>query len=58
MNIYTHKEAVSAAQLHEFAKTHSRYYAGQQDHQAAIVALLIEALILAGGQSFLKPTEE
>ena len=54
MNTFTQQEQQSAAQLYEFATTHARHYAGQQDHKAATVALLIEALILAGGQSFLK----
>ena len=54
MNTFTQQEHVSAEQLLNFATTHARHYAGQQDHQAAIVALLIEALILAGGQALLK----
>jgi hypothetical protein len=57
-NQYTQHEQASGLLIYHDARLLARQYAGQQDHKAATVALLVEALILAGGQSFLKPTEE
>jgi hypothetical protein len=58
MNTFTEQEKHFAWQLHGEASRLARIYAGQQDHRAATVALLVEALILAGGAFFLKPTKE
>lgn len=60
MNTYTHQESYGAQLVHDQAKELVKHYAQPQDHEAAIVALLIEALLMAGGEQFLKPinTEE
>jgi len=58
MNQYTMHEAYLAQHLWTEAKEAVKVYASDQDHAAAVVAVLTEALILAGGAIFLKPTEE
>jgi hypothetical protein len=58
MNTFSEQEQQCALQIYEAAKLATRTYAGQQDHKAATAALLVESLILAGGQILLKPTEE
>ena len=57
MNTFTEQEKESAAQLYEFAKTHAEYYATPGDAQAATLALLAEAFILAGGKNLIKSFE-
>lgn len=58
MNTYTQHEQDSSLLLYHRARTLAREYSGGQDHEAATIALLLEALVLAGGESFIKPTEE
>lgn len=58
MNYYTFQESVAAGRLRAAAAWTASLYASAEDERAATVALLVEALILAGGQHFLKPTEE
>jgi hypothetical protein len=57
-NQYTQQEKLASGEVVGCAAYEVMQYANAEDHKAAIVALLIEALILAGGQSFLKSTEE
>jgi hypothetical protein len=58
MNTYTQHEQASGLLLYNSARTLAREYAPPQDQDAATIALLLEALVLAGGESFIKPTEE
>ena len=54
MNNHTWHEQQSAAQLYEFAQAHANYYSTPEDAQAATLALLAEAFILAGGENLIK----
>lgn len=58
MNKYTFHENVAAERMRAAAAWTVSLYCSTGDEKAATVALLVEALILAGGQHFLKPTEE
>ena len=58
MNTYTQHEQDSSLLVYHNARLLAREYSNAQDHQAATIALLLEALVLAGGESFIKPTEE
>ena len=58
MNTYTLLEQHAIRPVLRVARFEAAKYADAQDHKAATVALLIEALILAGGASFVKPQTE
>ena len=58
MTTFTQLESEAAIRVHSDATELTRWYANDGDRNAATVALLIEALILAGGASFLKPNDD
>jgi hypothetical protein len=58
MNEYTSQEKACALVLHADAKALAKQYAKPHDHRAAVIALLVQTLTLAGGANFLKPQEQ
>lgn len=58
MNNYSKQEQSSAELLYDSARGLVRLYAELQDREVAAIAVLAEALVLAGGENLLTSTKE
>jgi flavoprotein len=58
MNKYTTQETRCASMLHQAAKALVKQYAKPYDHRAGTIALLVEAIVQAGGAGLLKLEEK